>query len=245
MATRPLIGITALSTTSIEAPHLPLHALNQRYVAAVHAAGGAPMMLPPALDGSALRVIFARLDGLLISGGGDVDPLHYGEEACALVGDVDADRDQTELMLTGWAAETDKPFLCICRGIQVMNVAMGGSLVQDIPTQVPNALIHMPDHIVYPRNHIAHHIQIDPDTRLREVISSDRAEVNSWHHQAVKRVAPRVRVTACAADGIIEAIELPGHRFAVGVQWHPEWLYDRQPEMLRLFEALVEAATVP
>jgi putative glutamine amidotransferase len=242
MSTPPLIGITALNTQSIEAPHLPIHALNQRYVAAIRDVGGAPILLPPSLDPTTLRAIFERLDGLLLSGGGDVDPAQYGEAACALVSDVSAERDQTEMALVRWAAQDGKPFLCICRGIQVMNVALGGSLVQDIPTQVPNAIIHMPDPTVYPRHHVAHPIQIDAGTRLHEAIGVDHADVNSWHHQALKQVAPGVRVSACAPDGIVEAIELPDRRYAIGVQWHPEWLYDRQPEMWRLFEALVQAA---
>lgn len=242
MSKLPLIGITALSTRFIDAPHSPIYALNQRYIMALQDVGGAPLMLPPALKASALRAVFERLDGLLISGGGDVDPAHYGEEPCALLSDVHAERDETELALVRWAAESGKPLLCICRGIQVMNVALGGTLVQDIPTQIPNALLHMLDGAVYPRGHIAHVIQIDAGTRLHNVLGSDRAGVNSWHHQALKRVAPGVRATACAADGIVEAIELPDHRFAIGVQWHPEWLYDQQPEMWRLFEALVKAA---
>jgi putative glutamine amidotransferase len=191
MPKRPVIGITAFETHYPEPPHAPLFALNRRYVAAIEAAGGAPLIVPPGLGPAALDTIFARLDGLLLSGGGDVDPIHYGEAPHPALTSVSADRDDIEMALTRRAVEADTPLLAVCRGIQVLNVALGGSLVQDIPTQRPGSLEHMPD----------------------------RAKV-ARHHNT----------------------QLPDRRFVIGVQWHPEWLTNRQPEMRRLFEALVQAA---
>jgi putative glutamine amidotransferase len=242
MRNRPLIGITAFETRYIDSPHLPIFALNRRYVMAVEAAGGAPVMLPPGLSGESLRALFDRLDGLLLSGGGDIDPVCYGETPHPATKEVSADRDQMELDLARWAMQTGKAMLSICRGIQVFNVALGGTLVQDIPSQVAGALAHTFDATKVAREYQAHTVRIDPDTRLREVMQVEQAGVNSWHHQSVKQAAPGLRVTALSPDGVIEAMELPGHRFALGVQWHPEWLYDHQPEMKRLFEALVQAA---
>jgi len=241
MPQRPLIGITGLVTRYIDPPHLPMVSLNERYVRAVATAGGAPLIIAPGLDVESLTEMFERLDGILLSGGGDMDPAFYGEAPHPAVYEVNPDRDRAEVQLARWAVEREKPVMSICRGIQVFNVALGGSLIQDIPSQVPSALTHMFDAKTVARNHIAHTIQIDPGTQLRALIGSERANVNSWHHQSIKHVAPALKVTACAPDGVIEAVEIPDHRFSVAVQWHPEWLYDQQPEMLRLFEGLVRA----
>ncbi|HJW84005.1 MAG TPA: gamma-glutamyl-gamma-aminobutyrate hydrolase family protein [Anaerolineae bacterium] len=243
MSHRPLIGITAFETRHINLPHLPIFALNRRYVMAVEAAGGAPVMLPPGLSEDSLRSMFERLNGLLLSGGGDIDPACYGEAPHPASTEINADRDRMELALARQAVDGDKALLSICRGIQVFNVALGGTLVQDIPAQIPGALQHNFDSASVARTHIAHPVQIDAGTRLSEVMGVDQAGVNSWHHQSLKQIAPGLKVTALSPDGVIEAVELPGHRFALGVQWHPEWLYDRQPEMKRLFEALVQAAS--
>lgn len=243
MSRPAVIGISAWGARGINPPHLPLYVLSQRYVSAVEDAGGVPLMLPPRLNETALRVIFDRLDGILLSGGGDINPAHYGEEPHPALINVSLERDQVELALSRWAVDDEKPILTICRGLQVLNVALGGSLVQDIPSQVPDAMQHMFDPVAVTRETITHQVQIDKHTRLHEVIGSDQADVNSWHHQALKRVASPLMVTACSPDGIIEAAELANHRFALGVQWHPEWLYDRQPEMKRLFDALVVAAS--
>jgi putative glutamine amidotransferase len=242
MLKRPVIGITAFETRYPEPPHAPLFALNRRYVAAIEAAGGAPLILPPGLGPTALDAIFARLDGLLLSGGGDVDPAYYDEAPHPALTSVSPDRDDTEMAFARRAVEADTPLLAVCRGIQVLNVALGGSLVQDIPTQRPGSLEHMPDRTKVARDHHTHAIQIEPGTRLQQVLGAEQVGVNSWHHQSLKQVAPRLKVSACSPDGVIEAVELPDRRFVIGVQWHPEWLTDRQPEMRRLFEALVEAA---
>ncbi len=243
MSKRPLIGITAFETKYPRPPHSPLYATGQRYVRAIEDAGGLPVILSPALGHETLRAIFERLDGLLLSGGGDVDPALYGEEAHPTIWGLDMNRDRAELAMARWATEAKKPLLCICRGIQVFNVALGGSLVQDIPSMVPEALTHMFDETDTPREQTTHVVHVETDSLLSRLIQSDEAQVNSWHHQSLKRIANDLKVVAKAPDGIVEAVELSGHRFALGVQWHPEWLYDRQPEMKRLFTGLIEAAS--
>ena len=242
MSSPPVIGISALASRGPDAPHLPTFALNQRYALAVAAAGGAPLLIPPGLDVRSLRVVYDRLDGVLLSGGGDVDPARYGESPHPSVYDVDPGRDETELSVARWAVADDKPLLAICRGVQVLNVALGGSLVQDIPSQWPDPLLHIFDLVSVERDFQAHAVRVDPGTRLHAILGSDQATVNSWHHQSLRRVASPLQVTACAPDGIIESVEMPGRTLVLGVQWHPEWLYDSQPEMKRLFEALVQAA---
>jgi putative glutamine amidotransferase len=242
MSPRPLIGITAFETQHIQPPHLELYALGRRYAQAIEAVGGVPVILPPGLGEDSARQIFDRFDGLLLSGGGDIDPAIYGEPPHVALWGLNADRDQTEMELVRWAAQQQKPLLGICRGIQVMNVALGGSLIQDIPSEVPDALEHSFDDTVVPREHLAHPVKIDAASRLQGIIGAEIAQVNSWHHQAIKRLAADLQIVARSPDGIVEAVEIPGHRFALGVQWHPEWLYDKQPEMKRLFGALVQAA---
>ncbi len=242
MAKRPLIGITAFETTFPKPPHAPLYATGQRYVQAIEEAGGLPVMLSPGLNDATLRATFEHLDGLLLSGGGDIDPSIYGEEPHPTIWGLDMNRDRAELAMAKWSASAQKPVLGICRGTQVLNVALGGSLLQDIESLQPGALTHMFDQETTPREKVTHSVRVMEGSRLSELIQASTAQVNSWHHQAVKRLADDLKVVALAPDGIVEAIEIPGHRFAVGVQWHPEWLYDRQPEMARLFTGLIAAA---
>ena len=188
----------------------------------------------------------AGIDGLLLTGGDDVAPTRYGEAAHAAVVEAEPGRDEFEMGLVREARTRDLPILAICRGVQVMNVACSGSLVQDIPSEIRGALPHslpVPPHQSYS---LAHEVWIDKDTLLwrlmRERLSdADSCEVNSRHHQAVKRVAPGFQVSATAPDGVIEAIEDPATRFCVGVQWHPENFF-RTGEFRPLFEGFLEAA---
>lgn len=242
MPHRPLIGITAHESQYIKPPHLPIFSLNRVYASAIEESGGVPLILPPILGEDSMREVFARLDGIVFTGGGDINPSIYGEPPHSSLWGLSDDRDRFELELARWAARHEKPFLGICRGIQVLNVALGGTLIQDIPSEVPDALQHSFDDTVVPRDYMAHPVKIENGSHLRQVIQAEIASVNSWHHQALKRIAPDLKIVAQAPDGIIEAVEIDGHRFAIGVQWHPEWLYHNQPEMKRLFTALVEAS---
>ena len=186
----------------------------------------------------------AGVDGLLLSGGDDVEPQRYGETALPSV-TVDTARDVFEIALVAAARQEGLPIFAICRGIQVLNVAGGGTLVQDIPTQLAGALDHqlkIPPHQAY---ELAHEIWLERDSLLSSLMrerlnDADSVEVNSRHHQSVKDVAPGFRVTATAPDGVIEAIEDPGARFCLGVQWHPENFW-RTGEFRPLFEGFVEA----
>ena len=188
----------------------------------------------------------AGVSGLLLTGGDDVAPSRYREEAHSTFVEAEPGRDEFELAVIAAARAANLPILAICRGAQVLNVACGGSLVQDIPSQVPGSLPHS---LAVPPNEsytLAHEIWIDKDTMLAALMGdrmsdSDACEVNSRHHQAVKEVAKGFRISATAPDGIIEAIEDPGARFCIGVQWHPENFW-RTGEFRALFEGFVEAA---
>ncbi len=236
----PIIGVTASIT--VHGPAFgETYTLSRRYVDAVQAAGGVPVIIPHNLTEAELWQLFERLDGLLLSGGGDIDPALFSEDPHPATDEIHSDRDRVELALARWVVEYDKPFLAICRGLQVLNVALGGSLVQDIPTEVPDALEHRFDYDKVARDYLAHPVKIAADSHLARVIQQEVVQTNSWHHQAVKQVGANLKVTGYSPDGIVEAAEVPGKRFAIAIQWHPEWMYDRYPEQRRLFEALVRA----
>lgn len=234
----PLIGITcATIETTDQATRL---CQNQSYVTAVVRAGAAPFLVPQLTSKALLRAVYGVLDGLLLPGGGDIDPARFGEARHEKSGAACHERDETELTLARWAVDDGKPLLAICRGIQVLNVALGGSLHQDIEAQAPGAGKHdwHPD---YPRDHLPHTVAVTPQTLLAHVVGVASLPVNSMHHQAIKEVAPRLTVTARAPDQIIEAVEAVGHPFALGVQWHPEELVNGDVRAQRLFDAFVEA----
>ena len=213
--------------------------LRDDYVRAVESASALPMVLFP---GPADHVadLVQRLDALVLTGGSDVDPDHYGEDPHETVDDVIPERDAFELALVGAALARDLPVLAICRGHQVLNVATGGTLIQDIPSQVQGALDHDPKK---ERWEPAHQVRILPGTRLREILGRDRVEVNSIHHQAIKTPGQGLVVSAYAVgDELIEGVEMPDRRFVVGVQWHPEAFWDQPQTFQPLFAALVAAA---
>ena len=206
--------------------------------------GGEVRVLDPTSD---VASAMAGVDGLLLTGGGDVDPSRYGEARHEKFSPTtETGRDDFELALVRIAQERQLPILAICRGIQVLNVARGGTLVQDIPSQVPGALSHQLEVPPHQPMEFAHEVWIDKDTLLaklmRERLSdTDACDVNSRHHQAVKDVAPGFKVTATAPDGVVEAIEDPAAKFCLGVQWHPENFW-RTGEFRALFEGLLKAA---
>jgi putative glutamine amidotransferase len=215
-------------------------AMSRPYITALEAVGAAPVLLPLALSADTLRTLFDRLDGLFMAGGGDMNPSCYAQEKYAKTEGIDELRDETELLLSRWALDEGKPLLGVCRGIQTMNVAAGGSLVQDISDQWPDAIRHQyfPE---FPRDYVAHDVETVPGTRLANILG-DKARVNSFHHQSIQQVAEGFRVSAYAPDGVIEAIEGTNGQFVVAVQWHPESLIFADPTMHALFEAFVHAA---
>jgi putative glutamine amidotransferase len=237
----PVIGITGRTDQSARPPNIFLFSISRTYVQAVELGGGAPVIIPPHLEEAELRAIFARLDGLLLSGGGDIQPSFFGEEDSGLLWLVDERRDRLELALARWALAEELPLLAICRGHQVLNVAAGGTLIQDIPTSVPGALNHSTV-AGRPKSSVAHMVEVTTGSRLAALIGAGDLGVNSAHHQAVKAVGDGLIVTARAPDGIIEGLEIADHPFCVGVQWHPEVMVESQPAMRRLFEGLAEAA---
>lgn len=237
----PVIGITGLTEQSPVRPGASVVSVRESYVRAVEAGGGAPLVVVPLPDDARLRSVFDRLDGLVLSGGGDISPSYYGEQNSGLLWHVDEQRDRAELTLARWALSGGLPLLAICRGIQALNVAAGGSLIQDVGTQIPNAL----DHTILagrPMAAIAHTVDVAERTRLAGLFGPGALEVNSAHHQAADSVGAGLVVTARAPDGVIEGLEKPDHPFCVGVQWHPEAMIDTRPAMIRLFEALAGAA---
>ena len=175
--------------------------------------------------------------------GGDVEPERYNGRGDVEVWGIDQERDRTEIRLAQLAMTCQKPILAICRGLQVLNVALGGTLWEDVMSLIPGSLNHdLPDDI--PRNHLAHTVTTAPDTLLSRCLGKSEVWVNSIHHQAIRDLASELVVTAVAPDNVIEAAEVPGHPFAVGVQWHPENLIHDDPAMLALFEGLVQAAKI-
>lgn len=234
---KPLIGIPTRTQTI---DHIVFHSLASTYTRALELAGSAPILVPLRLDEETLRAIFAHLDGLLLAGGIDLHPSEYGEEVEPFCGNVDPERDAVELRLTRWAMEKAMPILGICRGIQTLNVAAGGSLYQDIPAQIENSLHHS-HRQGDPYALRVHPIEIAPRSRLAHALGETRVGVNSLHHQSVKQVAPGFHIVARAPDGVIEGIEANAGRFALGVQFHPEWLID-DARMVRLFQEFVQAS---
>ena len=240
MEYHPLIGITTSART--ETGHFRL---STSYVDAVRRAGGIPILLPPGEPFQA--ELLERLDGLILSGGGDMDPAWYGGRPHPTMFSIDAERDESEVALVRQLVERGMPTLCICRGAQVLNVACGGMLWQDIPSQIGNGLAHQ---VSSPRDARAHRVAIAEGSRLAALVAASplghgdgSLDVNSRHHQAVKQPGEGLLVTATAPDGVVEAIEDPRRRFVLGVQWHPENFY-RTGEFRSLFEALVNAARV-
>lgn len=207
------------------------------YTAAIAKAGGLPMVLPMMTEEGLILSLAERLDGLLLTGGVDLDPSYFGEEPIRQLGEVSPVRDEMEWKLTGEFLKRDKPIFAICRGMQILNAVAGGKLYQDLAAQKAPVLQHM-QHA--PRWHASHEIAIAPGTKLAEILQTERIRVNSFHHQAVKKVAPGFVVSAAARDGVTEAIESLEHRFALGVQWHPENMWQRYPVFYSLFQRFVE-----
>jgi putative glutamine amidotransferase len=235
--TAPLIGLTLDSEPpgKYSKTH-PWYAIRQNYCDAVAAAGGLPILLPHEPDRA--EEYLAALDGLIVTGGAfDVDPALFGAATTHTAVTTKRRRTEFELALTRAAVAADRAVLGICGGMQLLNVALGGTLLQHIPDEWPGALQHEQPN---PRTEPGHTIKVEPGTLLHRVTHMDEMPVNSAHHQAVKEVGPGLLVDARAPDGIIEGIEDPRRRFVLGVEWHPE--YALSSGDTRIFEALVAAA---
>ncbi|MCS6950214.1 MAG: gamma-glutamyl-gamma-aminobutyrate hydrolase family protein [Armatimonadota bacterium] len=232
----PLIGIT----TGYEQHDESVALLPERYLRAVERAGGVPVTLAPLKEERLVRHYAEMLDGLIVSGGKDIPPSLYGEEPVAQTDPLPEERPLFEMALVRLFRELDKPVLGICYGCQLLNVAFGGTLIQDIPSQVGSAVKHR--RLSANEPHARHVIWIQEGSLLHEILCRREVEVVSSHHQAVGRAADRLRVTAAAPDGVVEAVELEDARFLLGVQWHPEM--DPEAEATgRLMCAFIQAAT--
>ncbi|HXG51619.1 MAG TPA: gamma-glutamyl-gamma-aminobutyrate hydrolase family protein [candidate division Zixibacteria bacterium] len=236
----PVIGVTADLTPAPAqkgAGEEALLFLPRRYCLALQRYGALPVMLAPVSQGRAVDGLLDRLDGLLISGGNfDIHPRRYGEKAVAALGEIKPERTAFELELIERALRRDMPLLGICGGAQALNVALGGSLYQDISTQLPGAGVHQR---TPGRTAPRHSVRILAGTLLRRIVGSERLTVNSRHHQAVKEPGKGLVVNATAGDGLIEGIESRNHPFALGVQWHPEALSDRSSAGRRILTFFV------
>lgn len=235
-AGRPLIGIT--SRLDLEEN---THYLRRYYSEAVAAAGGVPVLIPLLTDREYLTALMGRLDGLLLSGSNsDLDPWLYGEEPLPRHGTVVPERDETDLLLLRIVEERKLPLLGICFGMQSLNVSRGGTLLQDIETQIPGALKHEQGR---PADRASHSLRIEADSLLAQLVGSDATRVNSSHHQAIKDVGENLRVIAQARDGVIEAVIDPRpDRFVFGVQWHPEVGWQKDKLSQAIFRRFIEAA---
>jgi putative glutamine amidotransferase len=241
---KPLIGVVAALYQRYGAD---IYGLRPAYTDAVLAAGGLPVLIVPNGDPTSLRAIYERVDGVLLAGGADIDPARYGMAGDGLVEQADNVRDSDEIALANWAYQEEKPLLGICRGMQMINVALGGSLYRDIGHEYTAG--SPADHSLsgkFPRDHVGHGVKVSPDSALAQALgTASPLGVNSLHHEALRQVAAPLRVVAVADDGIVEGVEADPQqykgRFFMGVQWHPEELAAKDEAMRALFAAFVNA----
>lgn len=234
----PLIGITTYQGKNDKG--LPIIALLRAYVDSITNAGGIPILIPSTLTATSVDPLYDRLDGILFSGGGDISFERTKSVYTPQITGEDTERDSSEFLLMEKLKKDIKPFLGICRGIQVINVVTGGSLYTHIQDQLPGALKHdyYPD---TPRTYLAHIVRMEKGSHLKKILDLEEMSVNSLHHQGIKDVSSALKPAAYSPDGLVEALELPDHPFGIGVQWHPEWMKD-QPATDRLFKAFIKAA---
>lgn len=237
LSDHPLIGITS-SLIKNESGSLTCQT-GQAYVNAVQNSGGIPLILPVGMNTPTLAEVLPRLDGVLFTGGGDIDPGRFNGQPHPEIYGISPERDEMELHLLEKALKTEKPLLAICRGIQVLNVFFGGSLYTHIQDQMKSALKH-DWYPKFPRDKLAHTVSLTPGSKLHDVFVKDEIQVNSLHHQGIDKVGKVLEATAFAPDGLVEGLEIPEADFALGVQWHPECLPD-DAGMQALFRAFITA----
>lgn len=235
-----LIGLTARKSFDAE-KQLTAHGVGASYIESVLAAGGTPVIIPLIEDEKLLRRLFDAVDGILFPGGEDVDPKYYNQEPHPKLGRVDSLRDKVEITLCRWAFAEDKPVLGLCRGIQMMNVALGGTLIQDIPSQIQASEKHSQESRDW--SEASHELKIQDTSNLAAIVGATSLAVNSFHHQALDKIASKLVVVGESDDGLAEAVEAKDKKFFVGLQCHPENLWQGTDERwLRVFRAFVGAA---
>ncbi len=242
---RPLIGVTTQSLQAVEGIPAAFPAswvMNRMYLDALVRAGAAPVLLPllPAQP-EVMRALYERLDGLLLPGGVDIEPSTYGEERHVRLRHTDPPRDLVELQLARWALDDGMPVLGLCRGLQILNIAAGGTLFQDVQSQRSGSHKHDYEPPEHSRDHLAHSVDLVEGSRLRALAGAVAAPVNSMHHQGIQRLGAGLVASAHAPDGLIEAIEGDGEGFALAVQWHPESLEPHDDVSRALFREFVAA----
>jgi putative glutamine amidotransferase len=238
---RPAVALTTTLDLAAGSHRRAAVFLYTGYIAALEYAGLTPILVTPAHDAASVEAILGLVDGLVLSGGEDVDPIRYGETALLPLDSILPARDEVELAAVGRALARDIPVLGICRGCQVLNVALGGTLWQDLPSELPGTIGHSQTDGYHRRTH---DVVPEPGSRLHAIAGGHTLHINSFHHQAVRRVAPALRVTGVAEDGVIEAVESVEHGWVMGVQWHPERLEATTPDDdhdRRLFAAFAAA----
>jgi len=233
----PLIGVTS-STYTHKSGAIRCF-INQAYVHAIQQAGGLSLLIPLGIALADIHSLVQRLDGVLFTGGGDIHPQDFGGGKHPKISGVNLERDRLEFELLRTALEVDLPLLAICRGIQVLNVGLGGTLYTHIQDQLPDAIKH-DWYLDFPRDKIAHKVRVTPDSKLHQILGETEVPVNSLHHQGIDKLGHGLKPVATAPDGLVEAVEVMDARFALGVQWHPECLPDSIP-MQKLFKAFVGA----
>ncbi|USG65657.1 gamma-glutamyl-gamma-aminobutyrate hydrolase family protein [Brevibacillus ruminantium] len=245
---KPLIGISANYshednvgiTSNLGLPGQDWQLLADDYIKSIERSGGVPVILPVTENPESLYPLLSKLDGILFTGGTDIDPAYYGEWPRAGLGPIDPKRDRHEIALAKKVLQdTNLPVLGICRGSQLLNVVSGGTLYQDLQTERPEGIAHALRYS--PKYHPVHPASIQPGSRLEAIFQAQEIGVNSYNHQAIKQVGSDFSVTMTAPDGLVEGIEMAGERFVVAVQWHPEMMVDKHEEYLKLFLAFVAA----
>lgn len=232
---KPLIGVTPSQNSKNNDLYI-----RPTYMRAISHAGGIPIILPLEASTEDLKQLTAALDGFLFTGGPDIYPFYFGEETLAACGDISPARDKMELELLSLVMETGKPILGICRGAQLINVGLGGDIYQDLPSQFKEdfPIAHQqPFYYTSP----SHKVTVMDKTKLKEIVKDSELPVNSMHHQAIRNAAPGLTVSAYAANHLVEAVEMPDYPYLLGVQWHPEYLWETMEAAASLFRSFVDA----
>lgn len=233
---KPMIGILPLVDMERES-----YWMIPGYMKGIEAAGGIPVMLPLTTDHEIIQKLVKDFDGFLLTGGQDVSPKIYGEEILPECGQINSERDEMERILIEKVIEMDKPMLGICRGIQILNAVLGGTLYQDLPMQHQSEIDH---HMTPPYDRVVHKVILNEETPLYSILNVKELGVNSYHHQAIKDLSKKLNVAAVSEDGIVEGVYMPDKKFVLATQWHPELSYCNDKNSMKIFETFVDAASI-